>query len=628
MARRIEFIEERCTHCHLCSLGCSLAFTRNGVFEFRPSLARIRVAESREGDRYAAHVCLQCRDAACQKVCPTGAIGTDTNTGIVEIDHSLCIGCSECVRACEFGGIFTVEGDFRAPCASSCQAGVDCREVLSILSKGREKGADPEATMKRAFQSLTAANPFPAVCGRVCPHPCETACIRTLHDEPLNIHSVERFIGDWAIEKGLDFEKPVCEKRPEKIAIVGSGPAGLSCAYHLAVSGFQVTVFEARSRPGGMLTFAIPPYRLPRETTEAEIDRIRRFGVEIITDVRIGIDRSLDDLKAGFDAVFLAIGAQKGNIPDLPGSDAENIITGLDFLEKVCAGDRSLIKDNVTVIGGGDTAIDVANVCRRLGKKVTVLYRRSEDEMPAIRQHIAFAREEGVSFQFLSAPVEFIQENGRVSALRCIKTKLEGAGADGRAMPVAVPGSEIEFSTELVVFATSQQSDLSGLEEVSGNGNSISVDGHYRTGISGVRAGGDAVSAGLVSIAIGHGRMAAQSIAMAFSKKRERFLEQQKNLCINEIKLVDRPKQARAEASLTPLERRMQGLEVETEIGIARDDLLVESGRCLKCGLRQAVKCEVCDDPLCIKACAVKALAVVDDDHVADQETLYREVRL
>ena len=248
---------------------------------------------------------------------------------------------------------------------------------------------------------------------------------------------MERWVGDWGIKHKLRAKKLVDEKRPEKVAVVGGGPAGLSCAYQLARRGYAVTVFEGAPKAGGMLRYGIPSYRLPDEVLDAEIQAILDLGVELRTGVQVGRDVAMDDLRRDYQAVYLAIGAQKGVNLGLPGEDAPNCFSGVDFLHRVRVGEKIDVGDKVIVIGGGNTAIDAARTSRRLGAHVTLLYRRTRKEMPAIEHEITEAEHEGVAYEFLSAPLEVVVKDGRAVAVKCQRMELGEPDASGRRRPVA-----------------------------------------------------------------------------------------------------------------------------------------------------------------------------------------------
>ncbi|RKX31204.1 MAG: hypothetical protein DRP46_03890, partial [Candidatus Zixiibacteriota bacterium] len=265
----------------------------------------------------------------------------------------------------------------RPPCGDNCPNHNPIRKMLITIQKAEDYGKSYDQAFEEAFYIFMEKTPFPSVCGRVCPHPCETECNRKEKEGAVSINKVERFIGDFGLNKGLKPKMLVEEKRSEKVAVVGSGPAGMSSAYHLARRGYQVTVFEAFPKTGGMLRYGIPDYRLPQNILDAEINRIADMGVEIKLNTSVGNDISMDDLRRDYDAVFVAIGAHKGLKLRVEGEDAENVFTGTDFLHRVNNGESVEVGDSVVVIGGGDTAIDAARVSRRLGANATILYRRT-----------------------------------------------------------------------------------------------------------------------------------------------------------------------------------------------------------------------------------------------------------
>jgi len=269
-----------------------------------------------------------------------------------------------------------------------------------------------EDVIRDAWYTLSDTTPLMATCGRVCPHPCETACNRVAKDGAVSINNIERYIGDYGIENNLQHKK-ADTTYDEKVAVIGAGPAGLSCAFQLAKSGYKVTVFEAFAKTGGMLRYGIPAYRLPREILDAEVKKIEDLGVEIKCNTAVGKDIKYEDIQKEYDAIFVGIGAHKGKLLRCPGEDAANVFTGTQFLNVVNSGRPVEIGDNVAVIGGGDTAIDAARMARRLGADTTILYRRTRTEMPAIEEEIEGALEEGVKIEYLVAPVEVIKDGDK-----------------------------------------------------------------------------------------------------------------------------------------------------------------------------------------------------------------------
>jgi NADPH-dependent glutamate synthase beta subunit-like oxidoreductase len=277
----------------------------------------------------------------------------------------------------------------KPPCNHACPAGNDIRGFIALILKGR---------LAEARELLCETNPFPAITGRVCHHPCELECNRREFDEPLSIRALERLAGD----EGYKALRAPHKRHEERIAVVGSGPAGLSCAYFLARRGYHVTILESEREPGGMLRWGIPEYRLPKGVLDRELALLKGMGIELKVGVRVGQDVRLEELDA--DAIFLAVGATKGLELDLPGLEAEGVLHGLEFLKRVNFGERVELGERVAIIGGGNTAMDAARVALRLGAKPVVVYRRTRAEMPAIPEEVEAALEEGIEFLFLAAP--------------------------------------------------------------------------------------------------------------------------------------------------------------------------------------------------------------------------------
>ncbi len=286
------------------------------------------------------------------------------------------------------------------PCQTSCPSAEPIRTYLRNLADGES----PD----EAWYGLTDKNPIPAIMGRICPHPCEDGCNRQHKDGSVAINNVERWIGDHGIKNNLKLKKLTEESHAEKVAVIGAGPAGISAAYQLARRGYGVTLFEQFDEPGGMLRYGIPSYRLPRDIIKAEIDRILDVGVELKTNCKIGRDISWDQIKSDYNAVFLGIGAHSGKALGIPGEDASNVYSGATYLNKLNQGETIDIGDNVVVIGGGDTAIDCSRTSWRLGANVTLAYRRTRNEMPAISHEIDEALKEDIKLEELVAPVEII----------------------------------------------------------------------------------------------------------------------------------------------------------------------------------------------------------------------------
>ncbi len=476
------------------------------------------------------------------------------------------------------------------PCSGGCPSGADIRGWLTTIAQAEAYGRTMEEAYRIAWGIITDRNPFPAVCGRVCPHPCEDACNRRLKDGAIAINALERYIGDFGIEQGLTLTRLTSEKRTERIAVVGAGPAGLSCAYQLARRGYPVTVFEAFSRPGGMLRYGIPEYRLPREVLDAEIDRILDLGVALQCNAVIGSNVSLQQLRGEFKAVFVGIGAHQGIRLRIPGDDAPNVFTGTEFLNRVNSGEEVRLGGKVLVIGGGDTAIDSARVSKRLGADVTIVYRRSRSEMPAIKPEVDGALEEGIDIRFLTAPVEVLRENGVATGLRCVQMDLGAPDASGRPRPVARPGSEFDLEATTIIAAISQQPQLNGLDVVRSGAQWIQTDNAAVPGMEGVFAGGDGVELGLVTIAIAQGRFAAEAIdAWVHGKTLDKPAPVP---CIgaDRVKLDWYQPAERHERAQVPVAERAP--ETEVESGLDETAALEEAKRCMSCGM--CMDCETC----------------------------------
>lgn len=335
-----------------------------------------------------------------------------------------------------------------APCNERCPVGIDIEGYMNLVRQDR---------MEEAIDVLLRENPMPAVTGRVCHHPCELACNRDTYDEGVAIHAVERALGDHWL--AMAPREPVSRRHRETVAVVGSGPAGLSCAYHLARMGYAVTVFDDAEEPGGMLRQGIPEYRLPRAVLDAQVERIRVEGVEFRMGVRLGNGVGWDALR-GFDALFIGTGAHRSKPLGLPGEDGPGILAGLDFLKTVNRHHRPEIGSNVVVVGGGNTAMDCARTARRLGAHVVVAYRRTRAEMPAIPQEVEEAEREGIEFVFLAAPVAFQSAEGRLNEVECTRMELGEPDASGRRRPLPVEGSRFTIPADTVLKATGEDVEL------------------------------------------------------------------------------------------------------------------------------------------------------------------------
>ncbi len=472
-----------------------------------------------------------------------------------------------------------------APCMNGCPQGTEIRKVLMTIAQAEKYEKPQEQAFQEAWEIITEKNPLPAVCGRVCPHPCEDDCNRKDKEGALAINNVERFLGDWALEH--NFKLHVSEEliHPEKVAVIGAGPAGLACAYHMRRKGYKVTIFEAFDKAGGMLRYGIPAYRLPREVLDAEIQNILDLGVELKTNVSIGKDMPYEQLQKDFDAIFVGIGAHQGKGLRCPGEDAGNVYSGVKFLHLANNGIPVELGDKVVVIGGGDTAIDAARVAIRLGSKATILYRRTRNEMPAIEEEIIGAEEEGIDFHFLAAPIEIIQEDGKAVKMICQKMELGEPDASGRRRPVPIEGDTFELPVSTVIAAISQEPDFTGLDNLHEGRDWVKVDDFGKTKEDKTYGGGDVLDLGLATIALAQGRLAAETMHANF-----RGLELEKQVAPPVIK-SDRILKSfyedalrNEETQIPPEERLIDDPWKEISSTLSEEAVVAEAKRCMSCG--------------------------------------------
>lgn len=490
------------------------------------------------------------------------------------------------------------------PCIGHCPSGNDIRGWLTIIAQREKLGLSLDEACTRAWRIEVETNPFPAVMGRVCPHPCEGECNRKVKDGAVAINSVERFIGDFGLEHALALPRLTAEPKPQKVAVVGAGPSGLSCAYQLARRGYPVTVFEAFEKPGGMLRYGIPEYRLPRQVLDGEIQRIADLGVEIRCGTTIGGDVSLDDLRREYQAVFVGIGAHKGRNLGIAGEEGAGVYTGTEFLNRANRGESVALGRHVVVVGGGDTAIDaarvslrlgsdVAAVSRRMGAGVTVLYRRTRAEMPAIGREIEEALEEGIRIEYLAAPVRVVRNgDGQMTGIVVQRMALGEPDASGRRRPVPIEGDTYEIEADTLITAVSQEPDWSSLGTAEVKGSWLEVDEWGHTGMPDVWSGGDSVGLGLATISIGQGRKAAEAIDAALRGVEPTKPAPLPRVGPERIKLDYYEPKPRAERTVLGPEDRLARPTEEVDKGITDEAALFETTRCFSCG--SCFGCERC----------------------------------
>ena len=473
--------------------------------------------------------------------------------------------------------------DYLPPCNDACPAGENIQAWLAHAQAG-----DYEA----AWRELVRNNPMPAIHGRVCYHPCEDSCNRIHTDSSVSIHAVERFLGDLALEKGWQFDKPAA-KTGKKILVVGAGPSGLSAAYHLATMGHEVEIREAGPVAGGMIHFGIPAYRMPRKELQAEIDRIINLGVKITLDHRVD-DVLKEKEEGGFDAVFVAVGAHISKKIEIPNRDAGKILDAVSFLSKANEGDPPMLGRRVAVYGGGNTAMDAARTAKRLGAETMIIYRRDRSTMPAHDFEADEALEEGVQINWLRTIKEIDKSTFKVEVMELDESR--------RPQPT---GRFEELEADSLILALGQDTDTKFLESVPGIefewDHTVVVDDNMMTGHPGIFAGGDMVpSERSVTIATGHGKHAARHID-AFLRG-EKYVRGPRNDIIGHerLHLWYRTHAPQVEQERLSIERRGKGFD-EVLQSLTEAEALFEARRCLSCG-----NCFECDG--CFGACPEGAI--------------------
>ncbi len=547
------------------------------------------------------------------------------------IDMDKCSACGDCTEVCPVSlpndfeqGLILRKAAYKrypqaipsanaisklgtAPCKVACPAHISAQGYVALIGQGK---------YREAVNLVRQEAPFPGVLGRVCTHPCESNCTRGKIDEPISICRLKRFISDQVKGEGDDNPPERMESKGKKVAIIGSGPAGLTTAYFLGLWGYDPTIFEALPVAGGMMAVGIPAYRLPKDILEYEIEFVKSAGVEIKTNTRIGESIKLGDLKnQGFEATFVATGAHR-NIPmGIEGEDLEGVIPGVEFLRDVALGNQTKLGEKVAVIGGGNVAIDAVRTAVRMGaKKAFILYRRSRDEMPANLEEIEETEEEGIEIRYLAAPNRIVGENGRVTKIECVKMELSDPDESGRRSPVRVEGSEFTLDVDTIIPAIGQAPDLSFLGE-----GEIKADKRSRietrdltleTDVPGIFAGGDVVLGPATVIeAISAGKQAAISIDR-YLRGEDVAAGRELDLQEAEVTIEKVKKQAREKPLMaSPEERRTDFREVT--LVMSEEQAQAEASRCVSCGL-----CSECYQ--CVVACQANAIDHSMKDEVVD----------
>ena len=475
-----------------------------------------------------------------------------------------------------------------SPCTLACPAGINVKAYVSLIAEGR---------FAEALETIRKRCPLPGICGRICHHPCEKACKRDRYDDPVAIRALKRFVADHE----RDYPEPVVPRitHSERIAIIGSGPAGLTAAYDLRLAGYMATIFEGESEAGGMLRYGIADYRLPPEVLDTEIDVIRRAGVRIVCGTAIGRDLTFNELRNdGYAATLIAVGAQRGRRLGLKDEEkTPEVEDALSFLRRVKSGDRSPLAGRVVVIGGGSTAVEAARTALRLGaKSVEVLYRRYREELLADDEEVHAAEQEGVHFRFLIAPHRLVKKRGRLIALECVKIGLGEPDASGRRRPIEIPGSEFPIDVDHVLAAIGQFADFEFLPRslAPKDGRMGIDDATSMTSMPGVFAAGDVVTGPATVIdAIAAGHRAAGSIRMFLETGTASVPEQQpERRAAVEYEFPDPEPLHMDRIHLDLIAPEGIDLFTEVERAFTADEAIAEARRCLRCG--PCGECRVC----------------------------------
>ena len=480
------------------------------------------------------------------------------------------------------------DGDCVAPCQLNCPAHTDCQGYVGLIANG-----EYDAAIKLIKNKI----PLPASIGRVCPHPCEKACRRKNVEEPINIAALKAFAAD--IDLNADSYLPdKQEPTGKKVAVIGGGPAGLTAAYYLTIMGHEVTVYDMMEKMGGMLRYGIPQYRLPKEVLDKEIALIEKSGVKLVNNVKLGKDFTIESLKAENDAVIVAVGAWKSSSMRTPGEELEGVYGGIDFLRAVIKGNPPAIGEKVAICGGGNTAMDACRTAVRLGaKEVYVIYRRTRNEMPADKLEIDEAEEEGVIYKFLTNPISFNGEGGKLKSVTLQIMELGEPDASGRRSPVPVEGKTEEIALDSVILAIGQklvQSDVKELQ-LNNRGNIEADPDFFTTSMQGVFAIGDATNRGasIAIEAIGEAGRCAKAVDAYLNSQaldtRVPYISKRDESAID---YSDREKAARRTPKVLPADVRNKNFE-EVSLGFTEEEAQAEASRCLECGCREYYKCKL-----------------------------------
>ena len=480
-------------------------------------------------------------------------------------------------------------GDCKAPCSLACPAGTDCQGYVGLIANG-----EYEEALKLIKQRI----PLPAAIGRVCPHPCQTACRRGLVEDPIQIAYLKSFVADIDLNSENAFVPEVAELNGKTVSIIGGGPAGLTAAYFLRIKGYNVKIYDKMPKMGGMLRYGIPQYRLPKELLDKEIELIEKLGIEMINNKTLGVDFTVESLRAESDAVVVAVGAWKSSPMRVAGESLDGVYGGIDFLRTVIEGNPLNIGKKVAVCGGGNTAMDACRTAVRLGAdEVYVIYRRTRDEMPAEKLEIKEAEEEGVIYKFLTNPAEIIGTDGKVSSIRLQVMELGEPDASGRRSPIPVEGKFETLDVDSVIMAIGQQTDINGLDslELTRKNTIVADESTFMTNIEGVFAVGDATNKGasIAVAAIGEAHKAADVIDSYLNGYivgyRKPFIVEKQ---VTAEDLADREKISAPEMPVVSACERKHSF-TEVALGFTEEMAKSDADRCLECGCLDYFKCKL-----------------------------------
>ena len=478
------------------------------------------------------------------------------------------------------------------PCQARCPNSGDIRGWLGIIAQREKNGLSRDDAFDAAWRKLVEFNPLPATIGRICPHPCEDLCSRNDKDGAVSINAMERFLGDWGISRNLKLPEVPRRQRPESVGVIGSGPASLSFAYQMAIRGYEVTIYERDERPGGMLRHAIPDYRLPRDVLDAEVDRLLELGIKLASRVDVGEDLTLSQLREKHELVFMGLGAQAARRLGVPGEDGPGVMSGIEFLRRRKRRLETGCGHTVLVIGGGNTAIDAARSARRDGSSVTLIYRRSESEMPATAHEVEDARHEGVEFRFLAAPTRIIRDGVNIQQVEVQGMRLGEPDGDGRRRPEAISGQIEYLAADSVIVAISQEPGWHTADTilVAGSWLRPAADGRLQRGLF---AGGDDLGPGIASRAIGQGRHAAASAHAELRGYPRPSLQPNCPPLMPDAVKIDY--YAERQRSRTPRRSESDWLadpDAEKDLTLSSEQACEEASRCMSCGL--CFDCQQC----------------------------------